>query len=361
MSNHFDEIKLLKVKNIIYPIIIGLSVVAYFFWKDFNIDSLTQLNASKTAWWFLGLAIILMIGRDVGYILRLIILSDSKLSFRQATRVIFLWEFTSAVTPSSVGGTGPAIIYIHKEGINVGKSTAIVMLTLFLDELYFLLAFPLFILIVGPETVFNLAESGGYAHDLFTLAIISYFIKLLIVTFITYGLFIRPRGLKSIILKIFKLPFLKKWRNDAAQAGDDIIITSKDIKTKSFLFWSKAFLATILSWTSRYFVLNSIIMIFFVVPDHVLLYARQLVMWIIMLISPTPGGSGFAEYIFSRFISDFVQMDKVHIQSIVITLALLWRSISYYPYLLIGAFLFPYWIKNKFNKKKQAIATNTIE
>jgi glycosyltransferase 2 family protein len=35
-------------------------------------------------------------------------------------------------------------------------------------------------------------------------------------------------------------------------------------------------------------------------------------------------------------------------------LSLLWRLISYYPYLIIGAILFPWWIKNKFRKQVSA-------
>ena len=48
---------------------------------------------------------------------------------------------------------------------------------------------------------------------------------------------------------------------------------------------------------------------FFTVKDHMLIFARQLVMWIMMLVSPTPGGSGFAEYIFTRYLSDVIPVD----------------------------------------------------
>ena len=77
-----------------------------------------------------------------------------------------LWEFTSAITPSAVGGTSFAIIYVHKEGINVGKSSAIVLLTSFLDELYFIVMFPLLIWIVGHEALFNIPESHQIAKSL---------------------------------------------------------------------------------------------------------------------------------------------------------------------------------------------------
>jgi uncharacterized membrane protein YbhN (UPF0104 family) len=85
--------------------------------------------------------------------------------------------------------------------------------------------------------------------------------------------------------------------------ANQLIITSHALKGKSFAYWVKAFLATFLSWTGRYWVVNFIFMAFFFnhlnLFDHLLVYARQLTMWIILLVSPTPGGSGIAEFIFS--------------------------------------------------------------
>ena len=69
-------------------------------------------------------------------------LTDKGLTWVQAFRVIMLWEFTSAITPSTVGGTAVAVVFIHKEGMSVGKSTAVVLATSFLDELYFVIMLP---------------------------------------------------------------------------------------------------------------------------------------------------------------------------------------------------------------------------
>ena len=71
-------------------------------------------------------------------------------------------------------------------------------------------------------------------------------------------------------------------------------------------------------------------------------------MWIIMLVSPTPGGSGFSEFAFTRYMGEFIPVDAATLGSVAIAMALIWRMISYYPYLLIGAIVFPKWIKTKF-------------
>ena len=78
------------------------------------------------------------------------------------------------------------------------------------------------------------------------------------------------------------------------------------------------------------------------------IFYSQLVMWIMMLVSPTPGGSGFTEYVFSEYLGDFLPP----IAGVGIMMALLWRIITYYPYLFVGAVMVPRWIKDKFTNKK---------
>ncbi len=334
----------------IYPIIIGLSVVGYMLYAQlhgknipFDIIDFTGF----TVFW-LFIALLFMAIRDTGYIIRIKILSGNKLNWRQSFRIIMLWEFTSAVTPSVVGGTTLAIIYVNKEGISIGESSAIVMATSFLDELYFILMFPLLFVLINPEALFNISgETSGLNmnNSFLYFAVIGYSLKFLYTLFISYGLFINPQMIKRFILWIFQLKFLRKWRVGAEKAGSDIVSNSKELKNKPFKFWLKAFLATFFSWTARYWVVNAMFIAFFVVEkSHFLLFARQLVMWIMMLVSPTPGGSGFSEFVFSEYLGDFMPQ----VAGIAIIMAFIWRLFTYYPYLFVGAVMVPKWIKNKF-------------
>jgi uncharacterized protein (TIRG00374 family) len=94
-------------------------------------------------------------------------------------------------------------------------------------------------------------------------------------------------------------------------------------------------------------------MAFFVVHDHFRIFARQLVMWVAMLITPTPGGSGVAEIMFSRYLGEFIPL-----AGFAVALALLWRLVTYYPYLVIGAFMVPKWINDNFISKKKSKKQN---
>ncbi len=352
-DSQYELVSKLRPRKVILPVLLGLVVVAWFIIKDLNTDVMKEISFQwKSVFWLL-IAFLFIILRTFGYMARIKILTDNELSWSQAFRVIMLWEFTSSITPSTVGGTGFAVIFLHKEGISLGRSTSVVLATSFLDELYFVVMFPLLLILVGGNVIFITSLHGtGVAllNNLVLVAIIGYSIILAWVLLIGYGLFFKPSAIKNLIVYIFRLPFINRWKESAIRAGNDIVESSNDLKKKSAWFWTKAFMSTFLSWTSRYLVLNAILVAFFVINDHILIFARQLVLWIMMIISPTPGGSGFAEIILGRYLSDLIPVDPVHVGGVALAMALIWRIITYYPFLLVGVLILPGWIDRKFIK-----------
>ncbi len=341
-----------KTSNIIYPIIIGFGVIGYMVYTEFKPEAFKVVSLSTSTLFWLGVALILMAFRDIGYMIRIRLLADNHLSWKQAFRVIMLWEFTSAVTPSAVGGTSVAILFVHKEGLSIGKSSAIVMATSFLDELYFILTVPIVYIIFGKALLFDIQGSSALAEGLFTIALVGYLVKLVYTILLSYGLFYNPKGLKWLIVNIFSIRYLRKWRYDMTIIASEIVMSSKNLRSRPASFWIKTFGATAFSWTSRYFVVNALLLAFFTMHDQFLIFARQMVMWIMMLISPTPGGSGFAEYVFTVFLGDLIPVAADLQSGLSVAFAFIWRLISYYPYLIIGAIILPRWIKHKFHISK---------
>lgn len=337
--------------KVIYPVIIGLGIVAYMFYREFDINAFSKISFTWISFLWIFVAFLFMLVRDIGYIIRIKILSGGRLSWLKSLRIIMLWEFSSAITPSVVGGTSLAILFVNKEGIKVGRSSAIVMATSFLDELYFILMFPLILLTVDNVKLWEITGTEKIVNSLLWVAYGGYSIKLLYFIILSYGLFRNPRGLKWLIMKLFKFRLLRKWRHSANEAGTDIIRNSQELRNMPFLFWLKTFGATFVSWTARYWVVNALLIAFwaggYTLSEHFLIFARQLVMWIMMLVSPTPGGSGFAEYVFSKYLGDFLPAP-----GLAIAMALLWRLVSYYPYLLVGVFFVPKWIAKHFTNNK---------
>lgn len=336
--------------KIVLPVLLGLGFVTWMIARDFDPAIFEHIHLSWHVLLFILVAFLFMVGRDLGYIIRIRLFSRGELSWRRAFRIIMLWEFTSAVTPSAIGGTSVAVLFVHKEGISVGKSAAIVMLTSFFDELYFAVIFPVVFFIVGGDRLFG----GAMGHQLMLFAAIGYGLKLAYLLALSYGLFINPLGLKWMIVKLFSLPLLRRWRSGAVKAGTDIVRSAIEIRRYRPMFWVKSFAATFLSWSSRYLVANALFMAFFTLSDHFLVFARQLAMWIMMLVAPTPGGSGFAEYIFSNFLSDVIPVGASIQVGTAAVIALLWRLVTYYPYLIMGVVILPKWLRRSFGKKQPA-------
>lgn len=342
----------LSPSKIIFPIIIGLGVAAWLMFREIKPDTFSFFEWSVGAVFWIFVSFLMMAVRDLAYMWRIRILTDKKITWRNTFDVIMLWEFSSAVSPSVVGGTGPAIYFLYKEGINLGKSTAVVLTAIFLDELFFIIMVPLMILFFG-NTAFP-SDKISFLGNLVLYFWIGYGIIFIYTLMLIYALFINPYTVKKILSFIFLLPILKRWRLKVRKLSNQLILTSQEFNDKDFKFWLKGFLSTTISWTARYWVVNFIFLAFFLDhlgwADHFLIYARQLTMWIILLISPTPGGSGIAEYIFKDFLGDIIPNLEW-----AVPLALIWRMISYYPYLFIGAIVLPRWLKRVFlkGKKKQ--------
>lgn len=332
--------------RILIPVGIGLLAVAWMFYREFRPESLSLVTIGISTVFWLFLALCMMVFRDLGYIWRLQTLTDRAVSWRQSLRVILLWEFSSAVLPSAGAGSTVAMIYLNKEGVSFGKSSAVVLTTSFLDAVYFALMFPILLLLLGHNSLFGGLEAKGslsVLSGLYYLVLLGYSMKFVYSLVMFYALFFNPQGIKWIIVSVFKLKFLRRWSEKADEVGDELVIASNEFKRKPFLFWLKAFGATSFSWTARYLVVNCMILAFFAVHSHLLLFARQLIMLFIMMVSPSPGGSGFAEFVFGNYLTDFVPD-----VGIIPALALFWRLITYYPYIIVGALLFPAWLKRKF-------------
>mgnify|MGYP006072506915 FL=1 len=343
--------KLLSPQRIFIPVVIGLAVAVWLLWDEFSSDMFSQVTWGwSTAFW-LFCALIMVATRDLGYMYRIRVLTDNEIKWRNSFDVIMLWEFASAITPSVVGGSAIALFIVNREGISLGRSTAVVMVTAFLDELFYILMVPLVLLFVGTSDLFppNLQKMMfGMSLGAKQIFYLGYGFIVLLTTLILTAIFFAPLATKKVLVKATFLSFLKFWRAEAIQTGNDIITTSRELRGKPWIFWGKAFGATLFSWTARFWVVNFLILAFGTLAfnEHMMVYARQLVMWVIMLISPTPGGTGVAEYMFGEFLGLYI------VEGFSGVIALLWRLFTYYPYLFVGIIVLPGWIRRVYLKRR---------
>ena len=111
-------------------------------------------------------------------------------------------------------------------------------------------------------------------------------------------------------------------------------------------WWVETFAATALTWSSRYLVVNALFLGFAPAADQLVVFGRQFVVWVVLMVSPTPGSSGVSEWLFTEYYGDML-----HNAGIALIIALFWRIISYYIYLIIGVFIAPSMFRKTVGKK----------
>ncbi|TDK45438.1 lysylphosphatidylglycerol synthase transmembrane domain-containing protein [Algoriphagus formosus] len=347
-----DNKKIFKTLNpnkVWVPILIGLGIVFAMFYFDPNVNTKTLKGVFDASLPYIFLAILVIIFRDAGYVYRIREITQRELTWTRAIYVIILWEFASAVTPSVVGGTAVAIFILNKEGIKLGRAISFVMVTAILDNLFFVIGAPI-ILFFAKGNIFPDSKilENQLENSLQAIFWISYGLYATYSLIMAAALFYRPRVFKWVLIKIFSIKWLRKWKHDAQEYGNQIIEASKELSGKKWSYWIPIILATIFIWSSRYLMLNALISAY--VPlsldNHVIVFARQVIMWIVMMISPTPGSSGTAEFFFGQFFTQFLD-------GYTFVTSILWRLLSYYPYLILGAIFLPRWIRQVFFKKKK--------
>ena len=340
-------IKTFSPRKVLIAITIGLLATLWLFYYNLGnqkIGDVIESLANPNWNWFIAAIFVLML-RDAAYMYRIRNLTHHELSIKGSIYTIFLWEFASAVTPSVVGGTAVAVFILAKEGIKFGKALAYVMLTAILDNAFFLIAAPLALFATNSQIFEVLGERNLFGLPLKVEVVfyISYALIALYTLLMAYGLLLNPRSFKWFLLKLTTFRLLRKWRKLAYEQSSEMVLASEQFNGVGKIYWLKAILSTIFVWSARYFMLNCLISAF--VTDSSItvqldIFAKQIILWIVQLLSPTPGGSGFAIYFLNILFHD-----NFHTKGFWLSIGLIWRIFTYYTYLVAGAIIFPRWLK----------------
>ena len=346
-----DIFKSFKLSRVLIPIFVGLGVVFYMLYQKFNPDDFAKIHWTSHTFLWIGFAVILLIMRHLCYAARLYILADGTFTYRKCIELLFIWEFSTAVAPTSAGGAAIALFVLTLEKIPPARVAVIVIYKVLLDSIFQFLLFPTLFLILGwkllspgVESIDTLNQSAWVFLTVYGLMIIQGFLLI-------FGLFIYPVGIQKLLDFATKLPLLSRFRVKALKFGEDIVTASAVIKYKPFRFHLRAFAATTAAWCCRFLLINCLIIaIAENVPtdfwSQAHLFGRAATNYIMVLFAPTPGGSGFAETGLVHAIKDYVP------ETIGYVVALIWRLMTYYPYLITGAIIIPNWIRKLLEERK---------
>ncbi|MCB0682350.1 MAG: flippase-like domain-containing protein, partial [Saprospiraceae bacterium] len=122
-----DVLKSIRLNRVILPILLGVGVVIYLLWRQFDPEEFAKIDWTRhTLFWVLA-TVGLLIVRHLSYATRLRILSNREFSWRKCIELIFIWEFSSAVSPTSVGGSAVAFFVLAQEKLSTAKTATIVL------------------------------------------------------------------------------------------------------------------------------------------------------------------------------------------------------------------------------------------
>jgi glycosyltransferase 2 family protein len=355
ISTENDEeavLKKLSLTRVIWPVLIGLGVTGWLFYTQFDLAAFLKIEWTGRMFAWIGLAFICLIIRHLCYSNRMRLLGGGHFSWRKAIELIFIWEFSAALTPTSKGGPFVMLFVLNKENLSSGKTAAVILYTVICDAIFFTLMFPIFVTFFGPKmiqpemTTFDTTTQWGYAFFLAYFAMATYGMIFF------YFLFIRPKHAARVFDFFKKLPFLRKKAASFDKLSNDFTLAAEELKSRDRSFHIGVALSTLGAWTFKFLLINALIIAF--VPEtpidgstQLFLFGRLAAMFTISAFFVTPGGSGLVESTFGRFLSDFIPA------GLGIVVALVWRLMAYYLYLFIGGIIVPNWINLKVKAKKE--------
>lgn len=264
-------------------------------------------------------------------------LSEKKLSWMASVRVVLAWDFTSAVTPSTIGGAPMATYAMTKEGLKLGDAGAIILYGVLLDQIWFVIAIPILLIagifyeVVPPE----IGLVGDVSMGLLYVGLMSY------AGLLAYGMLVNPAVLKKVVKVVFKLPLLRRMSDKIEIEAENLEEYAHLLRNKPFGFLLKAFGISTMSWLAR-IALPTIVVLSLLPAPEVLSVLRSLAMNLAFLVVPTPGGSGGVEGLFVLFQGPLISREGF------IGLAVfLWRIISYYISIGLGMMATTWYINKK--------------
>ncbi|MCM1348435.1 MAG: flippase-like domain-containing protein [Firmicutes bacterium] len=323
------------------PVAIGAGVVVWLFCREFSMEQWLAIPWTLRTFAAIAIGILFVAGREWGMMWRFRTLSDRTLSWRRTLKVTMQCEFTSAITPTTAGGSTLSMVFLNRQGIPLGRATIITMIVLMLDELFIVVACPIIFLLLPGGKIFGF-DPGTFSTGVRLAFWIVYGGVCAVTLFLFLGAFVFPGSIARFISKLFRHKLLRRWHKQAVETGEAMVEAGADLRQRGAAWWFEALGATAFTWICRYLVVNALFWGFSAAAPQTIVFARQFVVWTLLTISPTPGGSGLSEWLFTSYYGDLITD-----ASMVLVIAILWRLLTYYIYLAIGVIRLPAWIRKK--------------
>lgn len=265
---------------------------------------------------------------------KLIAKYDKKYSFKKALELNIMTKFFNGITPFSMGGQPLQVYELNKDGIKISESTLVIVENFILFQVVMvslvILAFiGKFICHINPSSVLWISTIVGFVLNT---------LLLIIVTIICININFALKSGNAIIKLMVKMKLIKNkekamqsWEESCAEYSNGFrnLINEKklvfecillEIFEMFFLFLVPIFVFKSLGFTGNINIIYSLILSTFV--------------FIVGSYIPLPGGTMGTEYAFINYFDLFVS------ELLLSPAVILWRFLTYYFPMLIGAIVF---------------------
>lgn len=327
-----------KFINIVLIIVFTL-IVLYFSLKDNYDEILELLFNSDIRWLFIGYLFVLSYTFLKSVVTNDIINKFKKFDIKKTFDLQIMTFFFNAITPFSTGGQPFQVYVLKKNNLSLSDGTNIIVQESIIHQIAIIIVGLMAIII---NQIFNIYKFEGI---ILSFLILGFGINILIVLL----LFLISHSNKTdkLITKyiVKLLTFLRIIKNKEILNKLHDIIDNFNYNSKLLLKDKKRFIKLILINCLAFLCLYIVpLIILFSFNDYFIfngMVAIVLVSFISIISSyvPLPGGIGGQEYLFILMFGIYVN------QPLLTSLMIMWRFITYYLPMIIGAIVFNF--KNK--------------
>jgi len=319
--------------NYIY-IILTVLLIGWLLSTGVESGSVKELFSNMDYWWLAGgfACIVMHWFMDSAIVYQIIpFIAREKVGFFRCVKYGIIGLYYGALTPFATGGQPAQIVYMKRDGIPVGKSTAIVSVKLFVHLLAMCFSFIMYMTLRGSSFYKNY-------HAIFFITIMGFFVNVFGVVFIFIVMTNKNKAVRIIKWVIMVLRKIRIVRDEERAYGKiekvilDFSEASGYIKTHRF----RVFISFVLSFIKLSFMFAVPYMVFraFSLDGYGLIDLASLNTFVFLTVSfmPTPGTSFAAEggfrLVYFPIFGGFTNMAIAA-----------WRIITYYLILIVGALL----------------------
>lgn len=323
----------INTKFYILLIILVTITVLYISLKDNFYEIIIQIFNANIKWLLVGIFLV-----SAYWFLKANVLYEttkklhSNFTYKQAFKMTLVTQLANAITPFSSGGQAYQVYALKKSGVKIADGTNIIIQNFIVYQIALV---TLGLIAVFANQTLHLYKEVGLLKYLVTFGFICNTLVIIILFIVAFAKklnnFLIQKGI-TLLEKLHLIKNVDKVRKNWKDYINNFHIGAKHLMQDKWHF-IRQILYNILALSCLYLVPLVILysMNDFKSMDAFLTIVTSAYVMLIGSFVPIPGGSGGLEYGFIAFYSNFIT------GSVLTSVMLIWRFITYYFGIMIGA------------------------